>query len=155
MIYKQKPINKIVQEMKNMGELLLPYNYPKKPFSYEEYINVLKTKEIVVDGHFLILNYTKSDYDSYFLETLQLFSRTHPFVPFELVVNVAVKFLGKDNIFLVELFSDGRKIYCWLKATKNDGSAIDCPSAMGSTVTECEFNGFKYNYIINPGINFH
>ena len=155
MIYKQKPINKIIQEMKVLGDQLIPYNFPKKPFIYEEYINLLKTREMNVDGHFFVTNYTKADYDEYFLETFHIFSKMHPFIPFEVLTNTVKMFLGEENIFLVELFEDGRKIYCWLKATKKDGSTIECPAAETARVLECEFNGFKYNVIESSGINFH
>ena len=72
--------------MRNMGELLVPYNFPKADPRLENDLNVLKTVDCIVDGYSICLHFSKADYNSHYLETLQVLGKDIPFLPFCLIV---------------------------------------------------------------------
>ena len=61
MLYKQKKLEVQVEEMRSLGEQLIPYNFPRAPAEWEEDINLLKAREIIVDGYTVVVHYSKAD----------------------------------------------------------------------------------------------
>ena len=111
MYYK---IDDVVKEMKALGEVLVPFNYPIKPItSWEDELSIFKVRELTIDGYEIFIHYMKSDYNDYFIETLQIHNFKHPFLPFNLICNLGKRFFGKNHLSLVEVFKEHRKIYIW------------------------------------------
>lgn len=147
------PFETVVKEMKQIGEDLIPYNFPLAPQSVEEKYNDYKTREILIDGYDVVLHYSKSDYGNYFSETIQILGLESPFLPFALVMKVAVKFLGFDNLALVELFKDNRKIYCWTTNVAKDGEVLVSPHF--DDAEHCVFEGVEYVYLKQDQVSFY
>ena len=145
-------IDEVAEHMINVGEQLIPYNFPQADPHLENELFVLKTREVFVDGYAVILHYNKSDYKNYFIETLQIFGKTAPFLPFNLIIKLAQKFLGGHNLSLSEMFKDNRKIYCWTIVTDPSGKPISPPQ---KDFQVCSFEGFKYAYIDAKNINLY
>src|SRR5690348_1768102 len=103
----------VVENIKKFGEFLIPYNFPIATTEDEDAINIIKTKEVVIDGYNLIIHYNKAKYKDHYLTTLQILGRWSPFLPFSLVCKIGKKFLGDQHLSLVEIFVENRKIYCW------------------------------------------
>jgi len=132
----------------------MPYNYPKNPLAvFEEDLEIFKERETVVDGYLVFLYYQVSDYDNYRLKTLQIYNKIGPFLPFNLVVKVAKKFLGEEQLSLVEVFKSNRKIYCWSLSTDDEDRPIETPYI--SDAQPCIFEGFKYLYIRPSEVIFY
>lgn len=148
----EKSLNQHISEMKNLGNVLMPFNYPKSTSESEDTINILKSRDVCVDGYDLILHYNKSDYGTYRLETLQVLGKYCPFLPFFLVCKVAKKFLGDKQLFLLEVFNDGRKIYCWTLITDEQGEPSPAPYEDNST--DCVYEGFEYKTVNSKNVTF-
>lgn len=137
-------LNELVREMKALGDVLVPYNFPQAKMDMGDDLGIFKAREAVIDGYSLFLHYQKSDYESYFAETLQIHNLKSPFLPFSLVSKLGRRFLGSQELALVELFRDNRKIYVWCAYRDKDNQPI---SPENDHMEECDFEGFKYYYL--------
>jgi len=154
MLRKERELNEVIANMKSLGEMLVPYNYPRTPLIlYEDSYEFFKERDVVVDGYSLIIHYQKSDYKEYFLKTFQIHNKTGPFLPFYLVAKMAKKFLGSEYLSLVEIFKDSKKIYCWSVAVDENDVAIETPYEIDGE--KCSFEGFEYIYMSPESINFY
>jgi hypothetical protein len=75
-------IDVIVEQVKALGERLIPYNFPLADPAAEDDLVVLKTVEVVVEGYIVFIHYNKSDYGDHFLESFQIYGKNSPFLPF-------------------------------------------------------------------------
>lgn len=144
-----KNFDMIVDRVKKMGEVLLPYNYPLTTPAEEDEISVLKVTEMLVDGYEIMLHYSKNFYKDHYLETMQVLSKSSPFLPFNLVVKLAKKFFGNDHISLVEVLKEGKKIYCWTRIVDLSGNILE----YSIEKERLEFEGFEYDYVSPNNIN--
>jgi hypothetical protein len=145
-MFDNRPLDEIVQSMRNVGEMLIPQNYPKMlSSSREDDLLIFKKKNLVVDGYNIDIHYQKSDFDDYFTETLQIYAQYCPFLPFNIVVKLAKKFLGENHLSLVEIYREGRKIYIWMLHVDRTGNPIELPFDI--PVESCDFEGMKYSYM--------
>lgn len=152
-MFKDKTLGQHITEMRNLGEVLVPYNYPLAPAEWESDINILKMREITVDGYTVVAHYSKADYETHYLETLQLLGKNCPFLPFCLVCKLGSKFLGQDGLSLIEFFRDNRKVYCWTLTVDRDGQPI--PNPYEPETEHCTYEGFSYHYMHPSQVNFH
>ena len=153
MFYKQKSLEDIIEDMRNLGNILVPYNFPKAPLTWEYDLAILKQKEAIIDGYSLVLHYQKNDYDKHFVETLQIYNKNSPFLPFNLICKLGKRFLGANYLSLVELFRDSRKIYIWSVCLDHRGIPIPTPYKMETE--ECQFEGLNYSYVQPSQVNFY
>jgi hypothetical protein len=152
MLYRKK-LQEHVREMRGLGDVLVPYNFPKAPAEWEDTINILKAREITVDGYTAVVHYSKGDYDDHYLETLQILGKNSPFLPFHVVCKLAKSFLGEHELSLVEIFRENRKIYCWTLTVDMTGKPI--PSPFEGDVEKCNYEGFEYGMLQPDQVNFH
>jgi len=154
MIRKESNLNEVAANMRSLGNLLMPYTYPKSITSlFDGDLDIFREREIYVDGYSLIVYYQKSDYGLYLLETLQVYNKVGPFLPFCVVLKVGTKFLGNENLSLVEIFKSNRKIYCWSLAKDHAGSPMELPYYADGE--NCVFEGISYFYINPSYVNFY
>ena len=141
-----------IAEMKHLGNILVPYNYPVVTIEAENEINVLKTREVMVDGYTLVLHYSKSFCEDHYLLTLQIVNKYSHFLPFSLVCKVAKRFLGED-LSLVETFQDNRKVYSWNYIQSLDGKFINPYESQEDE--QKIYEGFKYRHMNPENVNFY
>lgn len=154
MLRKDRSFDEVVKNMKSMASMLIPYNYPLNPLAlFEEDLEIFKERDAAIDGYSIILHYQISDYDSYYLRTLQIYNKIGPFLPFNLVVKIAKKFLGEEQLSLVEVFKSNRKIYCWSLAVDKENKPVETPYISDSH--PCFFEGFKYLYLTPANVFFY
>ena len=51
-------IEKIIKEMKELSEILIPYTFPIVDFSAEQEILLLKQRNIIIDGNDILVCYS-------------------------------------------------------------------------------------------------
>ena len=141
-----KRLNTLVREMKATAAVMIPYSYPRVDAFYEDFIYPLRIRESVVDGYPLFVYFGIADHGHHTLETVQVFAKHTPFLPFSLVVKVARAFLGRKNLSLIEQHRGTRKIYCWTVYRDTDGDSTQAPFKMPSE--KCVFEGFEYSYMM-------
>lgn len=141
---KLKKLDEIVAEMRLVGEQLVPYNYPNADRSLENEMALVKTQEAVVDGYPIILHYGKHDYRTHLTETVQIFGKHVPFLPFNLVTKVARKFLGSNHLTEIEILKDNQKMYCWTVTVDKNGKAIPSPYVKDAQIMKHENLEFAY-----------
>lgn len=144
-------IDKLSETIKSFGDILIPYNFPLADPILENDLVLLKTTEIVVDGYIVFIHYNKADYGDHFLVSFQIYGKNSPFLPFTILIKLAKKFLGDNNLSLVEIFQDNRKIYCWTISIDKKGMSAPLNSEASE---ECSFEGFNYYYIDQSKVNF-
>jgi len=142
-----------VDNLRSVGEMLIPYNFPLAHKDLEKDIAPLKKSEVEVDGYSLIIHFNKAKYKGYYLETFQIYNKYGPFLPFSLVVKMACKSLGGHLLSLVEFYQDDRKVYCWSVCVDEDGKPR--PSPIEEESEPCEFEGFAYKYMHPDQLNFY
>lgn len=151
----QFKIQNIIDEMRTLGDMLIPYNFPKAPLPImEDDLAIFKQREAVIDGYPVILHYQKSDYDKHLMETLQIYGKNSPFLPFNLICNLAKRFLGSHHLSLIEIFKDNRKIYIWTVCVDRHGKPLVAPYDTESN-EECKFEGLDYIYMQPSQVDFH
>lgn len=148
-----KSLGKHIEEMRGLGEVLVKYNFPKAPSEWEDDLNVLKMRELIIDGYYVLAHYSKADYGDHFLETLQVLGKNCPFLPFFLVCKLAKRFLGERELSLLEFVRDNRKIYCWTLTLDMENNPI--PSPFDPEVKRCVYEGLEYGYMQPSQVNFH
>lgn len=89
---------------------------------YDANVDVLRTRLIVVEGMEILVNY----FESGSVKVLQLAGRYQIFLPFTLVCNIGMMFLGNDLIYQ-EFFQNAnplsglsRKTYIWRTGEPSD-----------------------------------
>lgn len=153
-MYKEPTLDQTVKTLRSIGELLIDYNFPKVPLNLrEDELSVLKQRETYIDGYPLILSYQKSDYETHFLESLQIYSKNSPFLPFNVVCKLGQRFLGSKHLNLVEVYKEAHKIYIWSVCISKNNKAIPAPYDMETE--ECEFEGLEYIYLQPSQVNFY
>jgi len=151
--YKQQVLDEIAKEMKSLGEVLVPFNYPKMPVGiWEDDLGIFKARQVTIDGYSLFLHYQKSDYDNYLIETLQIHNLKSPFLPFNLICKIGRRFLGSKNLSLIEIYKEHRKIYIWSLCSDRQGKSMPIPEQ--NNTESCEFEGLQYTYMHPQNIDF-
>lgn len=146
MYCKQELLDNFVDRMKNLADILVPYNYPKVPFPiFDDELLPFRSDIIVVDGYSVVIHFQKSDYDDYFMEVLQIYGESVPFLPFAVVSKIARQFLGSHELSLVEVFKESRKIYCWTVYCDKSGRPLPPPIEVEAEI--CHFNDLKYTLV--------
>lgn len=150
-------LDQVIEKMRAVGQQLVPYNYPKGDPALEGYTNSIKTKNVCIDGYHLTIHFNKSEYGrgskKIYLETLQIFGKNSPFLPFYVVAKLAKKFLGSHHLFLTELLRENRKIYLW--NVYLDKRGIPIPQRVDNEAEICTYEGLTYTYMDHNSINFH
>lgn len=145
--------DKLIEDMRNLADFFVPYSYPSVSPVDEEMVNYLKFKELDIDGYRIVLHLNKHDYGTHHLETFQIVGKDVPFLPFCLVTKLVKRMLGSHNLSLIEVFKDGRKIYCWTVMTNNSGQPIDAP--FKHEAETLSFEGLKYSYVKPEDVHFY
>lgn len=155
MLYKELKLEEIIECMRTFGDMLIPFNFPKTPLSntMEDDLAIFKQREAIIDGYPIIIHYQKADYEKHLMETLQIYGKNSPFLPFNLICNLAKRFLGSHHLSLIEIFKDNRKIYIWSVCVDRRGRPI--PSPYELETEECDFEGFNYLYMHPSQVNFY
>ena len=150
---KPSRLEEVVREMLALGDVLVPFNYPKIPYSsWEDDLGIFKSRSVVIDGYSLFIHYQKSDYDEYHIETLQIHNLKSPFLPFNLICKIGKRFLGSKNLSLIEIYKEHRKIYVWSVCTDKSGNTIPIPQQ--NNMETCEFEGLQYTYMQPSNVDF-
>lgn len=154
MVYKPRELTEVVSNLRALGEMLVPHNYPLSPILASDDLVVFKLAETVVDGYPVVVHYQKSDYNDHYMVTVQVYGRNCPFLPFGVICKIGTEFLGDSHLYLVEMYKDNRKIYCWARCEKKDGEVIPPPYEKLNAET-CEYEGLSYLYMQPNQINFY
>ena len=152
MLYKEPNLEQIIDEMRSIGEYMVPHNFPQAPPTMEDILAVFKERDVIIDGYPIVLHYQKSDYEKHFMETLQIYGKNSPFLPFHVICKLGKRFLGSHHLSLVEIFQDNRKIYIWSVCVDHDGKPMPLP--FETETEECEFEGFSYLYMQPNQVDF-
>lgn len=143
-----KEIDQSVQELKNLGKILIPYNYPKTKLGNEEDdLLVFKTRLFVVDGYSLVAHYQRCEYDDYYLDILQIYGDYSTFLPLPVICKLAKKFLGNKELSLVEAYKDNRKIYCWTLYLNKKEEVIPSPHLKDEEWKHGSYDDMQYFYV--------
>jgi len=146
-------LEKHIKEIKALGELLVPYSFPMVPPEEEIDVNFIKSRQFDVDGYGVIVYYNKSNWEEYYLESLQVISLYGIFLPFYLICKIGKQFLGDQHLSLVEFYQDGKKIYCWtLMKDKNNNP---CQNQFNKDVKNRSYEGLEFNSVTLDKINFY
>ena len=148
---QHKSLDDVMDQMKTVGDSLVPYNYPRNNPHLEDDIHLLKVAETSVDGYEIVIYFSRADYGSHFLETVQIFGKSIPFLPFSVVTKVARRYLGGHHLSLVELPGVNRKIYCWTICLDTRGRPIASP--YDGKIEICDYEGFKYGHMQPDQVN--
>jgi hypothetical protein len=144
-----KNINDTVKEMKTLADSLSSFSFPKVSLKKEKDVLILKQRSIILDGYFIALCLSKSDYGNFFLESLQIQSEYSSFLPFNIVCKLGKVFLGEKDLAYTEFFKENKKIYFWSIKTK-DGLIFNTEE--NSEIINYE--GFKFFIMNKDGYDF-
>ena len=148
---KPPSLSEIIDVMKGVGQVLVPFNFPRTSLSPEDDLAIFKARQATIDGYSLYIHYQKSDYDTYFVETLQIHGTKAPFVPFHVICKLGRRFLGSSHLSLIELYRENRKIYVWSLFTDKEGNPIP---PQNQSLEDCVYEGFKYSYLQPSQVDF-
>ncbi len=139
-----------VKQIKDLGEILVDFNFPKTHPNVEDLIHPLKMGSLCVDGYDVGIHYSKADYDRFYLETLQVFGIYSPFVPFSLICKIGCMFLGNKYLSFIEISKEGKRVYCWTLNSDKSGNPIPDPN----DIKLCTYEGFNYGRIDPQQVKF-
>lgn len=146
-------LEQLIEEMKNVGDFLVPYNWPKNNPNLEDDINILKIRHIDFCGYDIVINFNRADYGDYYVETFQLYGEKIPFLPFSLVAELGKRFLGSHKLSLTEIIKSDKKLYCWIVYLDKSGKPIK--PVYKQDVDKCVYDGFVYNYVYPSQVNYY
>lgn len=141
--------DKKCEQIKVLADVLKKYSHPNNNKEIEEELLLIKKSEILFDGYNLNFHFTKTDYDEYTLENLQIYSKDFPILPFDVPFKFAKTFYeNMQDVSFLESEVDGIRVYCWMFLKKiSDGSNL-LPIKNYSKVFEEE--GIRFFYINLP-----
>jgi len=145
-----------VREMKATAKKLLPHSFPLVTREKEAEISHLKQKVVKLDGYLLGVYYNECKYYKHTLNSLQVFGKKFNYIPFNLAIKVAVRFLGTHKLSLIEVPYQtekcSKKIFVWTVYYDVDGLAVDNPF---HSVQKLEsFNGVEFNRLNPSDVKF-
>ncbi len=143
---KRPNIDEQINNLKRIGERLVPFNFPRAHQRQEQAVYVLKHADVDLDGYQIQIHYNKADYKTYTLLTFQVMGKKIPFLPFNLVFKLARKCLGEDYLSLLEIYRHRRKIYCWTLVLDKDGEPREYPYEE-EEVEHLQYDGYEYTYM--------
>lgn len=152
LVYRQESLQDSVVRIRNIGEILMPYTYPLAPKSLDE-VSFLKLNEMMIDGYELYIQYNKSDYEDYFLESVEIIGKNAPFLPFVVVCKIAKAFLGSEYLSYLHFFGKNRRHYCWTLAKDMDDHPI--PALFKIDLDVERYEGLEYTVLPIGTIDFH
>jgi hypothetical protein len=132
----------------------VPFNFPQVPVVEENQITFLKSRELLVDGYSIIIYYNKANWNSHFMETLQIVGKYIPFLPFCLICKIGKRFLGDQYLSFVEIFRDSRRIYCWTLIRDRERTPIPLINEHVQ-FKDCSYEGFSYRCLNPKEITFY
>jgi hypothetical protein len=135
-------IDRDVKEIKTLGLLLVRYHKTEQD---RKDLAILRSRIIPVRGYDVAVTYLKERYSDHDQDVLTMSARDHPFLPFGVVMEIAVKFLGDRYLTLEESFVLGRKIYQWDVCLTPDGEAV--PFAHEDGQETRTFAGVEYVFL--------
>ena len=142
-----KSLDENIREIKSFGNFLMPYSKPKVSQEDDTAIDVLRVREVTIDGYSVVLHFVKNDWPTHYSEILQITGKYIPFLPFSLVCKIGRKFFGDKHLSYLDMAKDDRKIYCWTLATDKTNNPI--PTPCNNQSDDCEYEGLSYKYL-NP-----
>lgn len=113
-----------VESMRRMAEFL--QKYQKTPEDKAD-VAILATRELTFRGYDITFYLSKEKYPDCDIWTIQIYSKYQAFLPFSLVCDCAIRFLGYHDLGLTEVMVLGRKLYVWSVAVDKDGTPIPVP----------------------------
>lgn len=140
-----------IEQIKSLGNFLVEYTFPLTSYEVELLTIPLRDNEITIDGYDIRCSYNKSKQEDHYLETLQIIGKDFPFLPFNVVCNLAILFLGETNLSFIDLVKDGRKIYVW--TCRRDFKNKKIPPK-NEDVSEADYEGFHYHILKKEAVNF-
>jgi len=146
-------LDETIQEIRDLGDVLMPFNWPQNDPKLENDLSYLKYRQVCVDGYSFSIHFSRGDFATHFIETVQIVSEKTPFIPFATVQKVARKILGEAHLYLVELFERNRKIYCWTVTLDRAGRPRSPMKKRRSS--KCQYNGFSYRYMDRSQMKFY
>ena len=149
-----KKIEDYINDLKRLGEHLVSYNFPEGDPDSETVLNNLKHMDVTADGYQVTIHYSKAKYLDYYVLSFQIMGRTTPFLPFNVVCKLARKCLGNDDLSLIEIYKDRRKIYCWTLMTDLEGQPVEYPLDDGE-YEPLAYEGLEYNLMRPSQIRFY
>lgn len=150
-----------VKEMRSLAKHLLPYSFPITSPEDEDAISCLKQRDVNVDGYDLVIYFNNCSYGEVTLETLQIFGKHISFLPFSLICKCAYKFLGSQELSLIEVmhfktpntFDDNcRKIYVWTVYYNKEGKPVASPFAKEQKIRSYE--GLQFSQLNRNEVMF-
>lgn len=146
MLLPSKTLNaETLKEIREFGKFLMPYNFPKVSPEDEEEISILKSQDLVVDGYNVVISYSKADWDTHYLEVVQLTGHYSPFLPFSLVCKIGKKILGDKHLSYVDFIKNEQKVYCWTIVLDRENNAI--PGPFKQELRDCTYEGLTYRLL--------
>jgi hypothetical protein len=146
-------VEEAINRMKKIAQSLVSKTFPNVSMDYDQDLIVLKSSEILIDGYTVVVFYSISDFKDHKIKSLQIHSKNHQFLPFNVACKIAKKFLGNKYISLIEIFSNNRKIYCWTQVCDEKENPIMNPYS--GEYEHKEFGDFDY-YLLEPNnVNFY
>jgi hypothetical protein len=145
--------DKKCEQLKLLAEVLKKYSHPNNCQEIDNELLLIKKSEICFDGYNLVFHFTKSKYQDFLLENLQVYSLDFSILPFDIPFKFAKHFFKKiDNISYLESEVDNKRVYCWIFLSKNGKKEILLPVEEYSKVMDYE--GVKFFYITLPFLDF-
>lgn len=136
-------------QLKLLADVLKKYSSPYNNKQLESELLFLKKTEICFDGYNIVFHFTKTNYESYVLENLQVYSKDFPILPFCVPFKFAQSFYGDiQDISYLESELDGIRVYCWMFLRKIKDNKILLPVKNYSKVIEQD--GVRVFYISLP-----
>lgn len=140
-------------QLKLLADVLKKYSSPYNSKELEDELLLLKKSEICFDGYNLIFHFTKTNYENYVLENLQIYSKDFYILPFYVVFKFAKSFYNDlENVSYLESEVDNIRIYCWMFLRKIKDNKILLPIKNYSKVIEQD--GVRVFYISLPFFDF-
>ena len=145
--------DKKIDQLKVLADVLEKYSHHNNCKEFEKELLLLKKSEIFFDGYNLVFHFSKTNYENYTLDNLQVYSRDFSILPFDVPFKFAQSFYKDiNNVSYLESEVDSVRVYCWmLLKNKKDNSFLLPVDEYSKKFTK---HGIKYFYIEIPYFDF-
>jgi hypothetical protein len=137
--------------LKKIATLLKFKTFPNCKFGEDFDLYTLKSTDVVVDGYACSLFFSKSSYEKYNIELLQIWPKYNSFLYFFLVCKIAKKFLGEKGLYFFSVWDKEKILYCWSVVRDSDQNIVE--NFYGEKETKKSFGDFSFTIVEPEEIN--
>lgn len=123
-----------IESMQNIALMLIDNPHPE--------VNLLRQRQITIDGYDLITMLNRDIVDGQIIETLEIVNYSAPYLPMHLLCKVAILFLGGHHLIYYSKYIESKRVYIWMVFLDSTGKPV---ASNLNNLKDLEYEGLRFS----------